>query len=329
MILQFFTVLARMGALMLALTCAVLAAAALGGRVSPRLDLLTHAAPFLFMGGALAGLVWWSLDRPGAFTPALAAVAVAASGALMAPDLARAIWPRTVRPGEHTLKLIQFNLWGRNSDPDGTARWILAQQADILVLEEAGGAAESVIRALQGRYPHRLSCDDPRPCPTMILSRQAPLAGGPFNESDQARGIGAVWARFAADDGGQFSVVGVHLTRPYPLGFQQFQADTLAAAVAKFPKSRLIVAGDLNSTPWSFTLKRLDRGLGIARRTHALASWPAGAFSVYRLHSPMPLVPIDHVYAGRDWRTVSVKRGPRLGSDHYPVVVTLRLEPAS
>ena len=78
-------------------------------------------------------------------------------------------------------------------------------------------------------------------------------------------------------------------------------------------------------TPWSFTLKRLDRGLGIERRTHALASWPAGEFSGYRLHSPMPLVPIDHVYAGRDWRTVSVKRGPKLGSDHYPVVVTLRL----
>ena len=41
---------------------------------------------------------------------------------------------------------------------------------------------------------------------------------------------------------------------------------------------------------------------------------------------PFPFLPIDHVYAGRDWRTVRVQRGPRLDSDHYPVIV--RLAPA-
>ena len=36
-----------------------------------------------------------------------------------------------------------------------------------------------------------------------------------------------------------------------------------------------------------------------------------------------PLLPIDHLYAGPGWATVSVRRGPPLGSDHYPLVVTL------
>ena len=38
---------------------------------------------------------------------------------------------------------------------------------------------------------------------------------------------------------------------------------------------------------------------------------------------PFALLPIDHVSAGPGWRTVRVERGPLLGSDHYPVIVTL------
>jgi endonuclease/exonuclease/phosphatase (EEP) superfamily protein YafD len=37
----------------------------------------------------------------------------------------------------------------------------------------------------------------------------------------------------------------------------------------------------------------------------------------------VPFLAIDHVYAGRDWATVKVERGPRVGSDHFPVVLTL------
>jgi endonuclease/exonuclease/phosphatase (EEP) superfamily protein YafD len=49
-----------------------------------------------------------------------------------------------------------------------------------------------------------------------------------------------------------------------------------------------------------------------------LFSWPA-------TRSPIPILPIDHLYAGPAWRTVNVERGPHLGSDHYPLVATLML----
>ncbi|HQR90495.1 MAG TPA: endonuclease, partial [Caulobacter sp.] len=41
-------------------------------------------------------------------------------------------------------------------------------------------------------------------------------------------------------------------------------------------------------------------------------------------NAPAPFLPIDHVYAGGAWKTVSVVRGPALGSDHRPIVVKLR-----
>jgi endonuclease/exonuclease/phosphatase (EEP) superfamily protein YafD len=39
------------------------------------------------------------------------------------------------------------------------------------------------------------------------------------------------------------------------------------------------------------------------------------------------LLPIDHIYAGRAWRTVRLVRGPRVGSEHYPLVIDLALRP--
>ena len=41
------------------------------------------------------------------------------------------------------------------------------------------------------------------------------------------------------------------------------------------PTDDVIVAGDFNSTPWSFSLRRQDRWFGLERRTRALPSWPA------------------------------------------------------
>lgn len=83
------------------------------------------------------------------------------------------------------------------------------------------------------------------------------------------------------------------------------------------PRERAILVGDFNSTPWSFARRREDAALGMERRTHALPTWPAnGLFG-------LAFLPIDHVYAGSAWDTVSITRGPRLGSDHYPVVAVL------
>ena len=125
--------------------------------------------------------------------------------------------------------------------------------------------------------------------------------------------------------GGAFDVVGVHYTWPTTAD-QAAQGRMLATALKQFPKDRLILAGDFNSTPWSFARRREDALFGIERRTRGLFSWPANKFSRYHIQFPFPFLAIDHIYAGRDWKTVSIERGPALGSDHYPVVAVLALD---
>lgn len=101
------------------------------------------------------------------------------------------------------------------------------------------------------------------------------------------------------------------------------QSRGLIEVVSHLPRERMILGGDFNSTPWSWDLQRLDREMGLIRRDRALATWPTGHSGGWRWPAPVPFLPIDHLYAGPGWATVSVVRGPRLGSDHYPLVVTL------
>lgn len=307
-------------AFVMALGAATLSFLALGGVVSRWLDVLTHFAPLYLALALLALLLRLATGLDGSRpTVTLGLAGAAFAAALLAPEL----WSmarQAPAPAEGpTIKLLQFNLWDRNLDPQGTARWIAAQGADVVVLEEVEDRAAVIPDLLKAQYPYATTCHTPAPCGTVILTREKPAAVGgwqspPFH-------LPAAWVTLGTG-ADAFTVAGVHYTWPIPPGVQQRQAQRLADAVAGFDRKRLIVAGDMNSTPWSFTLRRQDGRLGLERRTRALFSWPVAP--TYGWTPPLPFLAIDQVYAGSDWKTVSVKAGPKQGSDHLPVTVVLR-----
>jgi endonuclease/exonuclease/phosphatase (EEP) superfamily protein YafD len=241
---------------------------------------------------------------------ALGLAAVIAGTGLVLPELTRPA-PRPPAAAGNQLKLIQFNTFADNADPDRAAAWIARQDADIVVIEEA---VPAVVRGVLRRSGYYVACPE---CSVVIFSRKRGIAwGAPMRQRGWGRAP-LIWATFDAP-GGPFTVVGVHYTWPTD-GSQPIQAERLARLLDRFPKDRLILAGDFNSTPWSFARRREDARFGLERRTKALFTWPSSVL-------PFAFLPIDHVYAGRAWKTVKVERGPRLSSDHYPVIVTLARE---
>lgn len=309
-------------ALMFGLVGAVAGLVCLGGAFSDRLDALTHAAP-IWLGCALAGLALsliFSHDGERRALAGIAAVGVAALLAQMAPELLSTLRPAQKVPADAVpLKLVQFNLWHENHDPDGTTAWLLKQNADIVVTEESGGEPLPVLKALKKAYPYMTRCRTLDWCDTQIFSRWPITDTGRFHQ--RGHDVVGAWAT-VRHPRGDFTVAGTHFVWPFPAGPWRRQSLALAAGVEGFPKDSLIVTGDFNSTPWSWGLRRQDKALGLDRRTRALASWPSGDFSRVA-RAPFPVLPIDHVYAGAAWKTVKVERGPSLGSDHRPVVVTL------
>jgi endonuclease/exonuclease/phosphatase (EEP) superfamily protein YafD len=309
--------LLRAVAFLLAAGSALAAALSLGGAVSDKLDLFAQAAP-AWLVTSLIALLALALTGAGRVGLALAAFALVASLALIAPDAIAGFTLRHAAAGRHTLKLVQLNVWDRNRDPAATEAWLRAQRADILVLEEFGDG--SVPAALADTYPFSTGC--PPGCATVILSRMPLSANGTIAWPGLGPRHTGAWASFGhgAD---AFVVAGAHYRWPIPAGPQREQARRFVAALAPFDRKSLIVAGDFNLNPWSFGLRSQDKALSIPRITHALFTWPAGPISHWRLNLPFPVLAVDQIYAGSDWEVVSVSRGPLLGSDHYPVVAVL------
>ena len=301
---------------LVAALCAGSAVAAQFGRTSLRWDILTHFAPVWLVGGLMAVIAAWVFrGYARALILAMGAVAVLSAGSLMAPEYLRDTGPKAPADAPDQLKLVQMNLWSRNHDLEGGLRWATSQDADIVVLEETTPRLRELVAARGGWH---VTC---RTCEVMILSKRPPVRSemlrlrGPFP--------GPLTRAVFRDRRGTFAVIGVHYAWPTDSSDQQAQEAGLAKVIAMSPRDRTIVTGDFNSTPWSFSRRRWDAEFGLIRRDRALFSWPARQYKRQRWLGLFPFLPIDHVYAGRDWATVKVERGPKLGSDHYPVIMTL------
>jgi endonuclease/exonuclease/phosphatase (EEP) superfamily protein YafD len=290
--------------------CALAASLAQLGRWSPTSDLLTHLAPIYLAAGIVTALA--AAGFSGRLRiPVLAAglACVLAAGALMAPEYLRSTGPRAAAGAGPTFKVIQFNAWsGRNGQAKLLA-WLKVEKPDVVVIEEANSAVLSALSdagwwSVAGRSA------------VMLFTPRQPLAT--IIPTDNETGPMELNGVVVASPAGPVTVLGVHAPWPsHPM--LKRDHDLLLPIVRSYPSATTILAGDFNSTPWSFSRQRDDRDFGLIRRTRAVFTWPIAAYR-RRL---FPVLPIDHVYAGPGWATVKVERGPPLGSDHYPVAVTL------
>lgn len=320
----------------LGVVCQVIAglflAVGLAGRFGdafPKLDIVNHLAPIWLAGGLVLALAGWRLHGGGkGVSAALVGALLILAAVIVGPELLGGRQPAAAVNGP-PIRIVQFNVWKDNVAPDRAARWILAQDADVVVLEEAARSGGRIRDALLGRYPYRVDClGAERRCSTVILSMRPPIDSGGLARGDpENRGaLSAVWARFD-HPAGPFTVIGAHYMRPWPYSDQTRGQDQLIRFVEGRNQDRMVLVGDFNATPWSFALKRQDRAWTLTRVTRALPTWPNADGLARTLRLP-PILPLDHVYIGRDLRKTALRRGPRLGSDHYPLVIDLGAAPA-
>jgi endonuclease/exonuclease/phosphatase (EEP) superfamily protein YafD len=312
---------------------ALYAAAALAGQLgrwNENFDLFNHAAPIWLAGGVAAMLL--SLAGTGSarrLAMTLGAVAVLVSGLQVVPVIwrhhAQVSAASSIPTTAPRVKLVQINVYRANSNPGRVVDWLLSQKADIVVVEEGEGLDAAARARLFAAYPHRNDNGD------MILSRWPMRDQGRFERPPRKTSMYFSGGYSVIDGpGGPFTVVGIHYTWPWPVRFQARQRREFARYVDTLPRDATIIAGDLNSTPWSFALLKLERRMGLRRLTHGLLTFPARQYEGEGLMNRAKQVPgwfafapIDHVFAGDAWQAVSVTRGPKLGSDHYPVIVEL------
>jgi len=215
--------------------------------------------------------------------------------------------------GPPTLVITVTNVNIRQRDPTALLGWLDRQPANIVVLTELSpDYAEALARQGYGGFPHRALHPLASPPGLGILSDR-PL----YDVRVVPDRLGALRMEAGVDIGGRrIRFVAAH-PKP-PMATRKYRARDgllreLAASAAREP---MIVAGDLNATPWSSALLGADLH-PLTRATSWAPTYPSEGRGLFGIG-------IDHVLVSSGFVQTGAERGPDIGSDHLPVRAGLR-----
>jgi endonuclease/exonuclease/phosphatase (EEP) superfamily protein YafD len=206
---------------------------------------------------------------------------------------------------------VAFVLLVRETDPD----LILAVETDAWWDERLG--------VLDGKYPHGLK----RPQGNyngMRLPSRLELEASTLRflvEDD----IPSIMATVRLRSGDSVEFFGLHPRPPEP---QQDTEERDAELLIVGPEAKAcgrpaIVAGDLNDVAWSNTTRLFQKVSGMLDPRRG-----RGMFNTFHADYPMFRWPLDHVFHHSAFTLVRLQRLRSIGSDHFPVLAELQLEPA-
>lgn len=294
----------------------------------PVFDLFRHVWPLTFCAGLAATAI--IAIRP---TRLRLGATLAGLVLIILPTLADRLRPAGPEfEGGAELTVVTHNLWGQRHDPDHAREILINSGADVVLLQEAWASDRLASGAFTATYPHAAACRNSTRIHSRLPIRSSGCVQHPPETDWQNSSLcdldlpSASWAELELPGGDTVHVVSVHMDWPAPLGVQACERNNFAHELKRLPQDHLIIAGDFNAAPPSAALHRMEAALGLSRRSQGIATWPAeGLFDRDATPLPTPMIGIDHVFAGRDWQTVSVSRGEHTGSDHRPLIARLRL----
>lgn len=321
---------ALVAALYLIVCCALagMAIIAVLGFIYPAMDLFNHVQPILFFG-LLALLLFTPLFvrfRPmRALALSVAATGLVASSAIYVPELVSGFVPRTVESGgAPTYRLMTFNVFGRNEEPESIVENIASVDPDFVALQEYSPDVRSVVHPLLSEvYPHFQYCAGGQRAFVGLYSR---LPFEPLDEDTCSSSIispdrtARIIVRVETPSGPDFSLATTHNDWPAPVTRQAEQFATLRDALSTV-EPPLILVGDFNSTPWSYTLKTFVSQSGLTRHTHNMPTFPMLWYYLRDWRPTLPFLPIDHVMTRGEIGIHSLTTGEPSGSDHLPIIV--------
>ena len=293
-------------------------------------DLCTHFRVQYVALSLLGVILFIWLRRPLLIAISLAVLAVnitAGASAFGWPQKAPgAIEEAQAAPATHTartLHVASINVYYRNTEHEKVVRFLSEEKPDVVVLVEITPTWRRALNSLDSIYRYRYFSASPiqRVGPrvergVLMMSRWPIERADPIDFGEWAEpGISAT----LNVRGQPLHVIGVHPCWPMGPGIaaERNREFKQIAGVARSIKGPLVVLGDFNVTPFSPHFKSLlsQSGLRSAAESHWVPTWPT--------FLPIAGIQIDHALISPDVTALHFARGPRIGSDHWPIVVEL------
>lgn len=122
--------------------------------------------------------------------------------------------------------------------------------------------------------------------------------------------------------GEKFRLYGIHPEPPVPSHDTEGRDSEIALVGFEAADDQLpaIVCGDLNDVAWSSTTRRFQRLSCLLDPRVG-----RGFFNTFDARIPLIRWPLDHLFHDARFRLLEMKRLPKIGSDHFPILFRLAL----
>lgn len=215
-------------------------------------------------------------------------------------------------------RLLTFNVWFRNDDLQRVTSLLERSQADVIVLQEVDlSRLDELARELRS-YPYYSKTPHVRRG-LVIFSRTALSDVEHFEIPARVTRITRVKVAWR---GASIAVIGTHLRWPVSPAKARQRAWELGmiADRVRLETGPVVVAGDMNLTPWSRFFDRFVERSGLrdcALGQGLLPTWPSQFIPVR--------IRIDQCFASAHWQVRNIDVGAGQGSDHLPQTIDLAL----
>jgi endonuclease/exonuclease/phosphatase (EEP) superfamily protein YafD len=235
----------------------------------------------------------------------------------------RQVLPATQADTKNHLRLLVANIQMDNHQSERFIAALRNAGPDVLCLLETDAWWIHQLRGIAHDYPYIVQQPQDNFYGMAVYSR-LPLRN-PRVEFVVDEDIPSITAAIELPSGAQIDLYCLHPRPPVPsTDTEERDAELLLVGKRVRQKQRpSIVCGDLNDVAGS-TVNRLFQNLSglldprIGR----------GLYNTHPTYLPIARAPVDHVFHSNELRLVKLERLPDVGSDHFPIFVTLSYEPA-
>jgi len=193
---------------------------------------------------------------------------------------------------------------------------------DILLINEPGHKWAHELSVLDINYPYSIKCPLDNTYGMIFYSK--------FKIIEKEirflieEGIPSFYSVIELPTGKRFDFFTVHPQPPhYDKNTDTREAELLLVAKeAKESPYASIVAGDLNDVAWSYTTNLFKKISGLLDPRIG-----RGFYNTYNALVPFFRYSLDHIFYDPAFRLIRMRRLPKFGSDHFPILIRLNYEP--
>jgi endonuclease/exonuclease/phosphatase (EEP) superfamily protein YafD len=220
-----------------------------------------------------------------------------------------------------TLTVMSFNLLSTNKSYSEVIEFIRSTNPDVVLLHEASRPWEVAVDAAALDHQMIRARSDELIFGTLVLVRGEDVTA--VSHGFATANPRAVEISFVPDEwDSKILLLGTHPVAPTDqerAGLRDAQLE-FAGNWASRQNGFFVVAGDFNATPWSSPFRHLLDAADLRNSQSGFGLQPT--FSAQA--NPLLRVPIDHLLHSGALEVVRRELGPALGSDHFPLLVTLQ-----